>query len=66
MIVIDTYTESRLDAAISRGFDPHDPDMHTEGPPLDDVWQGYVDAAAADAKARRADVAAQAQLEVAS
>lgn len=58
MIVIDTYTESRLDAAITRGYDPHDPAVDVPGPPLSLEWQDALDGAVAQAKALRAGAVA--------
>lgn len=60
MIVHADYRESRLDAAITRGYDPHDDAVDVPGPPLTPEWQAHLDAAIARAKALRAEVAAEA------
>jgi hypothetical protein len=56
MIVHSDYTvrESRLDAAISRGFDPHAPD-DLAARPLDGAWLAAFDASVAQAQALRAE-----------
>lgn len=55
MIITGTYSDevrqSRLDAAIDRGFDPHDPDVDVPGPPLTPEWQAALDASVAEARA---------------
>jgi hypothetical protein len=63
MIVHSPYAEpvvreSRLDAAISRGFDPHEPDDLAPRP-LDGAWLAAFDASVAQAKALRAEAAAR-------
>lgn len=53
----DDVRESRLDAAISRGFDPHEPnDLPTV--PLDGPWLAAFDASVAEAQALTAARAA--------
>lgn len=49
----DCVRESRLDAAISRGFDPHEPDDLAPRP-LDGAWLDAFEASVAEAKALRA------------
>lgn len=53
----DDVRESRLDAAISRGFDPHEPDDLAPRP-LDGAWLAAFDASVAEATALTAARAA--------
>lgn len=50
----DVTHESKLDAAISRGFDPHE-SQDVPGPPLSAEWQAMLDASVAQAKALRGE-----------
>jgi hypothetical protein len=63
MIVHSDYTdcvrESRLDAAISRGYDPHEPDDVVAPRPLDGAWLDAFEASVAEAKALRAQAVAR-------
>jgi hypothetical protein len=47
----DDVRESRLDAAISRGYDPHEHDDVVAPRPLDGEWLAAFDASVAEAKA---------------
>lgn len=58
MIVIDTYTESRLDRAHDRGFDRDSLEHDKVTPePLTPEWQSALDGAIAQARALRGEVA---------
>lgn len=59
----DVTHESKLDAAISRGFDPHDEHADVPGPPLDEKWQAALDASVAQVKALRGTDANRAEFD---